>query len=270
MLPGVYVNHKKDGTIYYRSSITYKNKHISLGSFPTELKAHKAYLCAQNIFLKTSYTLEKLISTKGKKYNVLPFQKQVSLINFRDSNMYIKTPVYLFNRYFHYYFSPDDYYIFDIDDLFYYSHHTITRRGGHLFVSDYGMQVNIASRYGIKNHAVCGRDYRFANGNSKDYRYENIDIINRYNGVFKKSSQTGFIYEVRIHIKGEFIVGRYKDETEAAIAYNKAADVLVRKGYDREFPVNYIEDLSSEEYHNIFNKISISKKILSLDNAINN
>ena len=46
MLPGVYLATKKDGTVYYRSSITYRSKHISLGSFSTEEDAHCAYRCA--------------------------------------------------------------------------------------------------------------------------------------------------------------------------------------------------------------------------------
>ena len=36
MPAGVYTAYKKDGTVYYRSSITHKNKHISLGSFSSE------------------------------------------------------------------------------------------------------------------------------------------------------------------------------------------------------------------------------------------
>ena len=46
MKPGVFLAKKKDASIYYRSSITYKNKHISLGSFSTEEEAHTAYLQA--------------------------------------------------------------------------------------------------------------------------------------------------------------------------------------------------------------------------------
>ena len=49
MYPGVFSASKKDGTIYFRSSFTYKNKHISLGSFSTEKDAHKAYLEATEI-----------------------------------------------------------------------------------------------------------------------------------------------------------------------------------------------------------------------------
>ena len=46
MLSGVYQAKKKDDTIYFRSSITYSGKHISLGSFDTEEMAHEAYLYA--------------------------------------------------------------------------------------------------------------------------------------------------------------------------------------------------------------------------------
>ncbi len=42
MKKGVYAATKKDGTQYYRSSITFKSKHISLGSFPTETEAARA------------------------------------------------------------------------------------------------------------------------------------------------------------------------------------------------------------------------------------
>ena len=41
------------------------------------------------------------------------------------------------------------------------------------------------------------------------------------------------VYETRIHIKGEYIVGRYDSEIEAAVAYNKAASTLLKKGYER-------------------------------------
>ena len=56
LLPGVYTAKKKDGTLYYRASITYRNKHISLGSFPTEELAHEAYLEADRI-LKNPYLI---------------------------------------------------------------------------------------------------------------------------------------------------------------------------------------------------------------------
>ena len=227
MLPGVYQAKKKDNTIYFRSSITYSGKHISLGSFDTEKKAHEAYLYASRLLVNKEITL-----TSYKKENpVLSFSKWVSLINFRDNGIYIKTPIYLFQKYFHYYFSPENYLIFDTDDLFYYSTRTISRRGGHLFVADYGMQVNILSRYGIKNYAVAGRDYLFANGNTRDF-------------------------------------GRYENEIEAAIAYNKAASTLLRKGYLKDYPVNYIEELSDSEYRSRYQAVDISDKIKVLKSLL--
>ncbi len=257
MKPGVYKATKKNGTLYYRSSITYKNKHISLGSFATEDEASYAYELADRILHNDSYTLEA--HEAG-----LTFQKWVSLINFRDNGIYIKTPIYLHQKYFHYYFSLDDYYIFDSDDLFYFSTHSISRRGRHLFVSDYGMQVNVLSRYGIKNYGVEGRDYYFVNGDKRDFRYENIEIVNRFHGVFRKIHKGETVYETRIHWNGDFIVGRYETEIEAAVAYNKAASTLLKKGYEKNYPVNYLEELSGEEYKRYLKELKISKTLRAL------
>ena len=131
-------------------------------------------------------------------------------------------------------------------------------------MSDYGMQVNILSRYGIKNYAVAGRDFHFVNGNTRDFRYENIEIINRYHGVFYKCFKGKMVYETRIHVNGEFIVGRYPTEIEAAVAYNKAASTLLKKGYERNYPVNYLETLYGDEYKTMFKKLTISKTIREL------
>lgn len=264
LLPGVYQAVKKDGTLYFRSSITFQNKHISLGSFETEAFAHNAYLEASNILSDSSYTLEKVLSTetKYKAEHILSFEKWVVLINFRDNKIYFKTPIYIKHNYFLYYLTEDTVLKFAVDDLFYYANHKIMKRGGHLFVSDFGMQVNILSRYGIKNFAVPGRDYIFVNGDTTDYRYENIEIINKYNGVCKTTVKGIPIYEVKIHINGDFIVGRYEEETMAAIAYNKAVDILEEKGITKNFTKNFIVELSKEKYYEYYSKICISKKIL--------
>lgn len=259
MLPGVYKNYKKDGTLYFRSSITYHGKHISLGSFSSEKEASDAYTQANKLLYDTSFTLENY--TDG---HILSFSKWVSLLNFRDNGIYIKTPIYLYKRYFYYFFGPDDFFTFDIDDLFYFSTRTISRRGGHLFVADYGMQINILSRFGIKNFAVKDRDYRFINGNSKDFRYSNIEVINQFHGVTKKENRGSVYYETKIHWNGYFTVGRYKNEIEAAIAYNKAASILLTKGYEKEYPVNYIETLSREEYKQIYKNVTVSRRISDL------
>ena len=57
MLPGVFKATKKDGTVYYRASLTYKTKHISLGSFATEEEAAMAYTEANQIIYDPSITI---------------------------------------------------------------------------------------------------------------------------------------------------------------------------------------------------------------------
>lgn len=256
MLPGVYKNHKADGTLYYRSSVTFQNKHISLGSFPTEEAAHSAYKEALALLNNASTVLEDY-----KKDHLLSFSKWVTLINFRDNGIYCKTPIYIKKQFFLYYLDEKTQLKFDVDDLFFYSKHTIMRRGGHYFYSDFGMQVNLLSRYGIKNFAVPGKDYRFINGDSTDFRYTNIEVINRYYGV-TKIVKNGFpSYEVKIHINGDFLVGRYSDEIEAAIAYNKAVKILSEAGVAKNFATNYIDDMDAITYASLFHKIRISKKI---------
>ena len=39
-------------------------------------------------------------------------------LNFRDSGIYIKTPIYLEKRFFTYYYSKSCHFKFDVDDLF--------------------------------------------------------------------------------------------------------------------------------------------------------
>ncbi len=260
MLPGVYKAARKDGTLYYRCSITYQNKHISLGSFEKEETAHLAYREADTLLHTPSIQIDDYEDVSP----FLPFDKWVVLIYFRDRGMYIKTPVYLETSFFLYFFAPGDYLIFDNDDLFYFSTRTISRRGGHLFVADYGMQVNILSRFGIRNHSVAGRDYVFINGDKRDFRYSNIQVINRFSGVRRMENNGSYYYETRIHVKSEYLVGRYETEEEAAVAYNKAASILITKGYIKEYPVNYIEYLTGTEYQSLYKHVSVSDTIRNL------
>jgi len=256
MKTGVYEAKKKDGSIYYRSSITYKNKHISLGSFKSEDMANHAYTEASAL-LFSAYSLEEA----SQMILVLSFEKVVSLINFRDNGLYIGTPIYLRKNYFSYYLSKQEELKFDIDDLFYYSSHKILRRQGHLYVNDYGMQVTLMSRYGLKNHSVCNRDYYFANGDKSDMRYSNIVLINRYYGVSRYVNKKQQVrYRVKIHINGNYTIGTYSSETKAAIAYNKAIDLAKSYGIQKNFTENYIEDLSPRDYADIYLKLKISNK----------
>lgn len=261
-LAGVFSAQKKDGTIYYRSSVTFRGKHISLGSFPDAEAAHRAYLTASGLLTTQTPPLCLCTVDDYSKYGTaLSFDKWVCLLNFRDNGIYCHTPIYLKNRFFIYYLNPSTPLKFDADDLFYYMHRKIMQRGGHLFVSDYGMQVSLLSRYGIHSHAVAGRDYRFVNGDSLDYRYGNIEIINHYHGVTKRLHHGRDIFTARIHINGNFLVGHYPTETEAAVAYNKAADYLNQIGLSKNFPRNYIEELTEREYAKLYANIRISKKI---------
>ena len=256
MAAGVYEAKKKNGETYYRVSITYRNRHISLGSFEDEERAHKAYREAEEIVREGKYQLEsyeKLIFS-------LSFEKFVVLVNFRDNGLYIKNPIYLKKRFFLYYLSEQEILKFDVDDLFYYSEHKIMRRGGHLFVADFGMQVTLTSRYGIKNYAVEGRDFCFVNGDCMDFRYGNIEIFSRYHGVVRKTEGSRELFEARIHRNGDWILGRYGTEVEAAVAYNKAAEFLWAHGETKSFPVNYVEELSDEEYKKMLKSVGISRK----------
>ena len=224
-LPGVFTAQKKDGSIYYRSSLTYKRKHISLGSYPTAAMAYAAYLEGTSLIFDNTFTLADY-----SVHRILPFGKWVSLLNFRDNDIYFSTPIYSRKKYFEYYLSPTEILKFDFEDLFYYSSHKIMKRGRHFFVADYGMQVNIMNRYGIKNYAVVGRDYRFINGDNMDFRYENIEVFNTYHGVSRRRTSSGIVYVAKIHINGNYTIGSYADSIEAAIAYNKAIDILKKAG----------------------------------------
>ncbi|WP_167958624.1 hypothetical protein [Anaerosporobacter faecicola] len=257
LLPGVYQATKKDGTIYYRTSFTYRNKHISLGSYAVQEDSNAAYQEALLITQDCSITLDSYIH----RTHYLSFDKWVTLINFRDHGLYFKNPIYLKDRYFFYYLDHKTVLKFDVDDLFYYSKHKIMRRGNHLFVADFGMQISILSRYGIHSFSVPGKDYRFANGDSTDFRYGNIQIMNRYIGVRREQVRGSYQYVAKIHLIGDFIVGRYATETEAAVAYNKAVNFLWEHGVKKNYSTNYIEELDEIAYAALYNKLRISNNL---------
>ena len=65
-----------------------------------------------------------------------------------------------------------------------------------------------------------------------------------------------------------WLVVDYENEIEAAIAYNKAASTLLRKGYLKDYPVNYIEELSESEYRSRYQVEDISDKIKVLKSLL--
>ena len=242
---GIFRAVKKDGTVYYRASLTYRGKHISLGSYRDAGQAHSAY-------------------EEGIRLLNDSFEKWVCLLNFRDNGIYLGNPIYMGQQLFYYYLTPHHVLKFDLEDLFYYSSHKIMRRGNHYFVSDYGMQLTLTSRYGIKSYAVPGRDYCFRNGDPTDFRRENLQIHNIYHGVRKTVTKNGqHLYTVRIHIHGNYLVGRYATDVEAAIAYNKAIDILRNKGVTNNFLSNYVEDIAPSRYAEIYSSLPIAPGILN-------
>lgn len=257
-MKGVFEAKKKDGTIYYRASITYRRKHISLGGFATMSAANAAYLEADRLLNHDKSSINQYQDTSP-----LPFEKWVVLINFRDNGIYFGTPIYARAKFFYYYLSPTDVLKFDIDDLFYYSSHKIMKRDGHLFVADYGMQVNILNRYGIRSFAVAGKDYLFLNDDDTDFRHENLAIINRYQGVAEITYKGKKRYRARINIPGYYVIGHYHSEIDAAIAYNKAIDILKKRGVKKNYTPNYIDGLSPSVYADIYSHLKISDKILN-------
>ncbi len=80
---GVFRAGKKDGTVYYRASLTKNGKHISLGSFSDALQAHRAYEQGLLLLSDPSLTLQSY-----EKVSPLSFEKWVSLINLRDRTIH--------------------------------------------------------------------------------------------------------------------------------------------------------------------------------------
>ena len=226
-LAGAFEARQKNGKVYYRSSVTYRNKHISLGSYDTEEMAHAAYKVAKDIISNEDITIDAY-----RTDTPLDFDKFVTLINFRDNKVYIKNPIYLEKTYFSYYLTPSIIFKFDIDDLFYFASHKISRRNGHLWVADYGMQVNL-----------------------------NIEIINRYTGVYAVKRSVYTKYSARILVNGLYTIGTYDTDVEAAIAYNKAADIIRKARPEKNFRMNYIESMSAKEYALMYIKVPISDRI---------
>ena len=267
-MKGAYFHRKTDGTVCYRSRISYKGKSIALGTFDTEKEAEEAYATANMIYHDKNHTVDELslnrfmIKHDNGQYSALSSDKVVSILNHRDNKIYIKTPIYLRKGYFSYYLKNGTELKFDTDDLFYFSFHRIMNRGDSLYVNDFGTQYRITSRYGIHNFSVPGRDYIFVNGDETDFRASNIRIINKYFGVFEKSGNGNITYETRIHINGDFIVGIYNTQEIAAIAYNKAADYAISHGIKKKFPQNFVETVTASKYATVYTEIRLSKNYM--------
>lgn len=261
MAAGVFQSTKKDGTIYYRVSITYKNKHISLGSSEDYEIATKRYKLATSILRNNRY----IMTDFNKTDQSLDYEKWIIIMNFRDNGLYFKTPIYLSKHYFTYYLTQHIELEFDVDDLFFYSNHKIFKRGNYFFVNDYGMQMNIFSRYGIKNYAMSGKDFFFIDGNPYNFRYENIEIVNPYTGVEKITKHGITTYKAKIHLSGYVTIGYFKSIHKAAIAYNKAVDFMLRYiDPNKKYAKNYVDAISKEEAQYYYTSIKLPTYLINL------
>ena len=268
MKAGAYRATTKDGKVVYRSKISYHGKSVSLGTYDTEDEANGAYTEAQKLYTNLNLTIDEVFLgdkvRAGHKGRFLPSDKVVSILNHRDHDIYIKTPIYIRNGYISYFMRDGSELKFDMDELFYYSSHRILKRGESLYVNDFGMQYRILDRYGIHINSVSGKDYTFVNGDSLDFRSANVIVVNPYFGVHKKEEVEGKPYfEAKIHLNGDYIIGRYKTQVKAAIAYNKACDYAKENGLDREFIQNYIDEISPREYADIYTEIKLPQSFLS-------
>ena len=94
--------------------------------------------------------------------------------------------------------------------------------------------------------------------------YENLDILNSYHGVSFCPDQAPNCYITRIHVNGYLKVGAYATAIEAAIAYNKAADLLKKAGINKNFQTNYIDRMSSAAYADLYYHLPISSRITKM------
>ena len=81
-------------------------------------------------------------------------------------------------------------------------------------------------------------------------------------GVTRIEQNGQGFYECVIHIHGNYLVGRYADKITAAIAYNKAVDILAGNGIHKKYVKNYINEYSTKEYQNAYEQIPVSERIL--------
>ncbi len=238
----------------YKVYFVFESNKIYLGTYPSMETAEKVLAEAKAL----------MNAPKGPpcfEHASLNYKKIVSLCNLRDHKKYMKNPIYLYGPYFHYYLSKDCILVFDSKDLFYFSTYRIYKRGNYLYTQDSISQQNILLRFGIPNHSVMNKDYFFKNGNPYDFRSENLVVVNGYKGVKQKLKKDKAIYIAYIHTKTNLIIGHYESEMEAAIAYNKAIDLLHEQNLNHDYTPNTIPYITKTEYQAIYDRISVSPRL---------
>lgn len=235
----------------YKAYFVYKKHKIYLGQFLSYESAESALREAAEISNSSPGIPD------FDKYK-LSYKKIVIICNLRDNDKYFKNPIYLYPAFFHYYLPENCFLIFDLKDLLYFSTYKIYKRGQYLYTQDSISQKNILSRFGIPNHSVAGKDYIFLNGNSYDFRRDNLKVINQFKGVSKNDKDK---YTATIFTDKNITIGHYDSELEAAIAYNKACDMLVSQ-HILDNPIqNNIEFITRSEHDAIYEKVDVSPKL---------
>lgn len=240
-------------TIRYRVYYLHQSKKIYIGLYNDLEKATHAYDLASRL-------LNNPIPLEACDDQIIDFKKCVSLINFRENGIYFNNPIYVYPTYFDYYFSVDCKYTFDLKDLFFLTHNKLCQRGNYLYVTLHSRQENLLRRFGILNHASEGKDYIFKNGNPSDFRRENLHLLNHYIGVSFGKKHGKPTYTSKILFNNYITIGHYDSELEAAIAYNKAVDLLASKCTDSKFIKNDIPYLTRSEYQSLYERIVLSKR----------
>jgi len=244
----------KNSIIRYKVYFVYQSKKIYLGLFDTTLAANNALLEAEAI-------MDHPIDIAHYTCASIDYKKFISLCNFRKQHVYIKNPICIYDHYFCYYFDKDIVFTFDMKDLLFFSTYKICKRGHYIYTQDSVTQQSILSRFGIHPHSVCGVDYVFRNGNPYDFRRENLEVVNAYKGVTHKMRNQESVYITKIFINQNLIIGHYPSGLEAAIAYNKAIDILFENGNARDYIKNTIPYLTLTEYNQIYDRLAISPRI---------
>lgn len=251
---GIYIAYDKNDNPYYRVAVTLNGHHVSLGNFKSESDSLKCYEEYIRIVSDNDISAEQY-----DKEMKLSFEKFILLINYRDNHVYFPKPIYLKKNFFLYYLEPGFVLKFDKDDLFFYINHKILKRGNRLYYNDFGIQTTLKEKYNIPVYGVLNRDYRFINNDCFDFRYSNIEILNKFHGIEKTSKNNKISYKVKINLKGYHYVGTYPTELEACIAYNKAADII-KQNHNINYKQNDPE-ISAKQYADIYSKLKISPKI---------
>ncbi len=245
-----------NGLLAYKLYFIYRGRKLYLGTYKSESLANEALKEAE-------YIVESTLGPLQYTPHAIPFKKYISLCNFRDNKVYIKNPIYIYHDYFCYFLSPTSHFTFDMKELMFFSSYKIFKRGNYIYTQDNVAQQSILSRFSIPPHAVLGVDYYFKNGNIYDFRSTNLEIHNGYKGVSKEVRNHKTFYSSRIFVEHTLVIGHYLSELEAAVAYNKAIDVLQTKGPTRDYIKNEFPYLTLSEYQEIYNRISISPSIVT-------